>query len=78
MGRLSAILLTLLMLAAPTAAYQRVPMPVLETRHGARQLIVDGRPFLILGGELANSSASSRDYMRPVWPRLRTMSLTPC
>jgi hypothetical protein len=36
--------------------------PHLETRHGARQLIVDGKPFLILGGELHNSSSSSR------WP----------
>ena len=44
--------------------------PHLETRHGARQLIVDGKPFLILGGELHNSSSSSRDYMKPIWPRL--------
>jgi len=44
--------------------------PHLETRHGARQLIVDGKPFLILGGELHNSSSSSREYMKKVWPRL--------
>ena len=44
--------------------------PHLETRHGVRQLIVNGQPFLILGGELHNSSSSSRDYMKPVWPRL--------
>lgn len=39
------------------------------------QLVVDGHPFLILGGELANSSASSRAYMAQVWPRLRAMGL---
>jgi hypothetical protein len=36
--------------------------PHVETRHGVRQLVVDGRPFLILGGELHNSSSSSREY----------------
>ena len=60
-----------LLLALPAAAQQAAPAPRLETRHGARQLIVDGAPFPILGGELANSSVSSRDYIRPIWPRLR-------
>jgi beta-galactosidase GanA len=64
-----------LLVAVPAAAQQAAPIPRLETRHGARQLIVDGQPWLILGGELANSSASSRDHMRPVWPRLRAMNL---
>ena len=44
--------------------------PHLETRHGVRQLIVDGQPFLILGGELHNSSSSSRQYMKRIWPQL--------
>ena len=39
------------------------------------QLIVGNKPFLILGGELGNSSASGNDYMRPVWPKLKQMSL---
>jgi hypothetical protein len=44
--------------------------PHLETRNGVRQLVVDGKPFLVLGGELRNSSSSSREYMKSVWPRL--------
>ncbi|HTU11373.1 MAG TPA: DUF5597 domain-containing protein [Allosphingosinicella sp.] len=65
-----------LLFALPAAAQQAAaPLPRLETRHDARQLIVDGAPFLILGGELANSSASSRDHMRPIWPWLRAMNL---
>jgi hypothetical protein len=44
--------------------------PRLETRHGVRQLIVDGKPFLILGGELHNSSSSSLAYMKSLWPIL--------
>src|ERR1017187_5916101 len=52
------------------AAASQNSAPHLETRHGVRQLIVDGQPFLILGGELHNSSSSSREYMKPIWPRL--------
>ncbi len=51
------------------------PIPHL-TRHGtATQLVVDGKPFLILGGELQNSSASSLAYMDPIWPKLASMHL---
>lgn len=50
-------------------------MPRLETRGKATQLIVDGRPFLILGGELHNSSSSSLSYLKPIWPRLASMHL---
>nr|WP_229262476.1 DUF5597 domain-containing protein [Duganella radicis] len=39
------------------------------------QLIVDDKPYLILGGELHNSSASSAEYMAPIWPRLKQMNL---
>ena len=34
------------------------------------EIIVDGKPFLILGGELHNSSSSSLAYMRTLWPML--------
>ncbi len=44
--------------------------PLLQPQGTARQLVVDGKPFLILGAELHNSSASSVDYMKPLWPRL--------
>ena len=36
---------------------------------------MDGRPFLVLGGELHNSSSSSVEYMKAVWPRLTTMHM---
>jgi len=49
--------------------------PHLEKRGNATQLIVDGKPFLILGGELHNSSSSSVAYMKPIWPRLAAMHL---
>lgn len=64
-------ILPALLLAAPLAA----ETPHLEKRGQATQLTVDGRPFLILGGELGNSSASSREYMRDKWPKLAAMHL---
>jgi hypothetical protein len=45
-------------------------IPHLQKQGTATQLIVDGKPFLALAGELHNSSATSLDYMKPVWARL--------
>jgi beta-galactosidase GanA len=39
------------------------------------ELLVDGAPYLITGGELGNSSASSTVYMNPIWPKLQKMHL---
>ena len=50
-------------------------IPHLERRGDATQLIVDGKPFLILGGELHNSSSSSVAYMKSVWPRMSAMHM---
>jgi len=49
--------------------------PHLEQRGAATQLIVDGKPFLMLSGELHNSSSSSLEYMKPIWPKLAAMGL---
>ena len=65
----------LLAVLASDAAAQDAGLPHLEKRGVATQLIVDGRPFLMLAGELHNSSSSSLDYMKPEWPRLAAMSL---
>src|SRR4029079_1474116 len=49
--------------------------PQLVKTNGVTQLYVQGKPFLVLGGELGNSSTSNIDYMRPVWPKLKSMHL---
>jgi hypothetical protein len=36
-------------------------------------LIVDGKPFLMLAGELRNSNTSTPDYAKPIWPKLAAM-----
>jgi len=58
------------LLCATTAFAQNKALPHLQKHGSATQLIVDGKPFLILGGELANSSASSLSYMEPIWQKL--------
>jgi hypothetical protein len=50
-------------------------IPHLEKRGQATQLIVDGRPFLILAGELTNSASSSMEYMEPYWPKLAAANM---
>jgi hypothetical protein len=50
-------------------------LPRLQKKGGVSQLIVDGKPFLVLGGELHNSSSSSLDYLDPVWQQLKQMNL---
>lgn len=45
-------------------------IPHLQQRGNTKQLIVDGKPFLMLGGELQNSSLSSAEYMSEVWPKM--------
>lgn len=39
------------------------------------QLIVDGKPFIMIAGELHNSSASSIAYMDGLWPKLQNLNL---
>lgn len=53
----------------------RAAAPHLEKQGTAMRLIVRGRPMLVLGGELGNSSASSAPYMAPHWSRLKQMHL---
>ena len=55
-------------LAAATVYSQ--PLPHLEKRGQATQLMVDGKPFLMLAGELNNTVSSDTESMRAVWPAL--------
>jgi hypothetical protein len=72
LGRAIPMCLMCLSIAA-TARAQSVAH--LEKHGTTMQLIVDGKPFLVLGGELANTASSSTEYMTPVWPRLAKMHL---
>jgi len=49
-------------------------IPHLRKQGTATQLIVDDKPFLILGGEVSNTASSSLDYMNTVLPNLKKMN----
>ena len=49
--------------------------PELKKQGTATQLIVNGEPFIMLAGELHNSSASNLAYMEPIWDKLGEMNV---
>lgn len=59
---------------SPVQAAQDQTMPRLVRRHSATQIVIGGKPFLVRGGELQNSSASSVAYLdKAVWPKAVAM-----
>lgn len=69
------ILLLFLGLEIAALSAQTSLAPHLEKRGVATQLVVDGNPFLMLSGELLNSSSSNLEYMKPIWPKLKSLGL---
>lgn len=63
------LLLAAALLSSATPVFAQGDTPHIETRNGKHALIVDGAPFLMLGGQINNSS----NYATPlakVWPVL--------
>jgi beta-galactosidase GanA len=59
-------------LAAAQAGAQPLPIPELVSRDGRHALMVDGRPFLMLGAQVHNSS--NYEAMLPlIWPTIRAL-----
>lgn len=50
-------------------------IPHLQKKGNKTQLMVNDKPFLVLGGELGNSSATTMESMEPIWPTLKEMNL---
>jgi hypothetical protein len=50
-------------------------IPHLKDNGNAKQFIIDGKPTVLLSGELHNSTASSMDYMKDIWPRLKRLNM---
>ena len=50
-------------------------IPHLQKTGEKYQLIVNGEPYLMLAGELGNSTATTLESMKQVWPRLRKLNL---
>ena len=60
---------------ASPVAKAATPTPVIKQNGAVKQLMVDNKPFIMLAGELHNSSASSIEYMKPIWKKLEAMNL---
>lgn len=66
-------IVVLLLLTARTTTFaetQNQNIPHLTKKGTATQLIVDNQPFVMLAGELHNSSSSSLNFMEPLWSKL--------
>ena len=50
-------------------------IPHLEKQGTATRLVVQGKPFLLISGELHNSTCGGFDHMRPIWKRLAKKNL---
>jgi len=50
-------------------------LPKVVVRNGRKMLLVDGEPFILLSGELHNSSSSTTAYMEPIWERMAALHL---
>ena len=55
--------------------YTQTSAPHLRKSGSATQLIVANKPYLIRGGELGNSTASTIESMKPVWEKLVKLNL---
>ncbi len=69
----SVILLITIFITPVTYCQEHIPF--LQKKGNTTQLIVEGKPFIMLGGELGNSSSSTMQYMQPIWPKLKAMHL---
>ncbi|MGN6533613.1 MAG: GH35 family beta-galactosidase [Ginsengibacter sp.] len=67
--------LSLFILIACHSGLHSQSIPHLQKKGTTQDLLVDGKPFLILAGELGNSTASSLHYMRPFWAKFKAMNL---
>ena len=47
--------------------------PYLKRQGTIKQLYVQDQPYLILGGELGNSSSSNTEYMKPIWEKVKSL-----
>jgi beta-galactosidase GanA len=58
---------------APGTSVKQIPH--LEKQGTAARLVVNGKPMLLISGELHNSTAGGFEYMRTVWTRMAKKNL---
>ena len=50
-------------------------LPQLKREDNITRLYVDGKPFVMVAGELHNSTSSNLTYLKPIFPQLKEMGL---
>ncbi len=70
--KITMVLLAILIIAIENIHAQSAMLPTLVEKDGRHALLVDGKPFLILGGQAHNSSAWP-GMMPQVWQAVKTM-----
>lgn len=83
--KLNSVLPAFVLLASAVVLAQTAPapapkgsvseVPYLKKTGSVTQMMVNGKPFIMLSGELHNSSASSTEYMKPIWKKLAALNL---
>jgi len=69
------LVMVLFLSAAVTCEAQTAPLPQIRQNGAVKHFFVDDKPFIMLSGELHNSSPSSIEYMRPIWDKLSALHL---
>jgi len=67
--------ISLFLVVVVTREAQTAPVPQIRQNGAVKQFFVDDKPFIMLAGELHNSSPSSIEYMRPIWDKLAALHL---
>jgi len=70
----SAILCFFVLLTVSCNTKTKHEIPHLQKQGTATQLIVNDKPYLILGGEVSNTASSNLEYMDSIWPKLNKMN----
>jgi len=70
-----AFLCSTVCLSASAQAVADPGVPHLQKQGSATQLIVDGKPLLLLSGELTNNAATALEPLEPTWPKLVAANL---
>ena len=65
----------LLLLSISNYLFGQNQIPHLVKTGNKQQLIVNNQPFIILGGELGNSTATTMESMENVWEKLKLMNM---
>lgn len=75
MKKIFTTILCLIVLMGTSITKAGVPSKLVKNENGSWQLIVNGQPFIMLAGELHNSSASTIEYMNDLWGPLKSLNL---